>query len=244
MESEKESEKMKHVIVTGVFAVVAAAVTGIVGLIYGESSTQIVINNQQGETVKVGPNQAEREYADLYSRYLDLKQENNQLKHDIGQISKDKNLLQQTREQRDQLQNMLQVCEAKVSDTSLVTAVDPSPAAATILGKWKGQIISEDIPVVVSLDVDALDLGERSMTITYGSPRNCTAQGEYAGTVDDSELFYLREPTPRTWCNQFTYFTDATIKLQRTLEGKLSYEIRDIRKFKKTIERAVIPSKS
>ncbi len=239
MEKNQEGEKMKHVLVAGGFTIISA----LLGIIYGKSATEIVINNLQGEAVKVSPHKAEREYADLYSKYLDLKSEHNQLNKKLSEYDSEAEISRQAIRQRDQLQSMLDTCESKLLDTSETKNKGSLVVNSSVVGKWKGQVISEGLPVVVSVDIDSLKLGEKTMNITYGSPRNCTSRGEYAGAVGNEELFYLRKPTPRTWCNQFTYFTDATIKFKRTNTGELHYEIRDIKKHKKTIETATILSK-
>ncbi|WP_188150824.1 hypothetical protein [Teredinibacter waterburyi] len=227
----------------GGFAIAVAVVTGIFGVFYGRSAPQVVINNSQGETMKVTPHKAESEYADLYSKYLDLKGEYNQAKEQLIESETNAATLSLVTSQRDHLQKLLEICEDKITSSSpTINAVTPA-GNASVTGKWKGQVVADDLPVVVSVEIDALKLGEKTMTITYGSPRNCSSRGEYAGTLENNEeLFYLRDPTPRTWCNQFTYFTDATIKFKRDAQGELRYEIRDIRKFNKTIETASIPS--
>jgi len=231
---------MKSELVKGGFAIAVAVVTGMFGVVYGRSAPQVVINNSQGETMKVSAHKAESEYADLYSKYLDLKAEKNRLEKTLLQSDNSTDALSKVSSQRDRLQALLEVCESEITGSASTTTTKNT----AVTGNWKGQVLAEDLPVVVSVEIDALTLGEKTMTITYGSPRNCSSRGEYAGTLESNEeLFYLRDPTPRTWCNQFTYFTDSTIKFKRAASGDLHYEIRDIRKLNKTIETASIPLK-
>lgn len=111
---------------------------------------------------------------------------------------------------------------------------------ASVAGNWLGRIVDNGLPVVVSLNIESLKLGEKTLKISYASPRNCYSIGEYAGDMDGRDIFYLTESSARTWCERFTYNTNSVIRLRLDENNNLYYEIYSVRKYKKQLEKGTL----
>jgi len=100
-------------------------------------------------------------------------------------------------------------------------------SADSVIGKWRGSILVDGLPVVVTITVDSLVLDENSMSIKYGRPRKCEANAEYGGAIDKEQIFYFSKTNINSWCEVHLrpYKKQPLIKLNMTKSGKISYEL-------------------
>lgn len=101
-------------------------------------------------------------------------------------------------------------------------------AADTVIGGWKGSALIEELPVVVEINIDSLTPGEKALTLSFGRPRLCKADADYAGKVSNTHIFYFSTASSSTWCQKnLRPGTGKTplIKLNLTESGKLNYEL-------------------
>ncbi len=102
-------------------------------------------------------------------------------------------------------------------------------SADSVVGTWRGSILVDGLPIVVTITVDSLALDENVMTLKYGRPRKCQATAEYGGTNGQEQIFYFSTAFINTWCEVHLrpYKKQPLIKLKLTESGKISYELFD-----------------
>ena len=100
-----------------------------------------------------------------------------------------------------------------------------SQAADSVIGKWRGSQIQDGLPVVVTIEIKELTLGDRSTILGYALPRQCKVVFEYAGAHGGNDIFYVSQTNSSTWCAKNLKAKGSHLKVKVSEDGDLLYEL-------------------
>ena len=103
-----------------------------------------------------------------------------------------------------------------------LTEATAQEAKGTMLGKWGGTTLFNDLPQPVFINVTKLSPGDKGMLLTYTAPQDCTLSGIYGGKTSKGHVFYLRAHILAGGCHWLKDDTDHVI-LSMGDNGEMSY---------------------